>query len=265
MNMNFFKKKIHASTRFNILLGSFGYYADHVDFLRKFYPRRLVAKDLSERRSSDTIYLLGSGYSINNLSEKDWEEINLHDTLALNRWYKSDFVPTFWMWEPPRVVKTRVDEYDETHKLLDNKNCFAILKNWHHLYKYFPEEQARNLAAKFDTSVMIKRVHIYNQTQMSSLHQYLKSDHFHFFRGSLFLAIVMARVAGYRKIVLCGVDMEGGAFWEDKIKNSTIVHGTASKKYGLSMVDALLALKHYFLNDDINLCTHSTCFFQIPD
>ena len=263
--MNFFKKKIHASIRFNVLLGMYGYYADHIEFALKYYPKRLTATALVERRSSDTIFLLGSGYSINNLSEKDWKDIDSHDSFALNLWYKSNFVQTFWMWEPPRLDKTRVDEYHEMHKLLDNKNCFTILKNWHHLYKYFPKDKARSLADKFDSSVMIRRAHIYNQTQMNSLNKYLNSHHFHFFRGSLFLAICMARTAGYKKIVLCGVDMRGGALWEDELKSSTAIHNTAIKKYGLSMIDALLALKDFFLDERIVLSTHSTCHFQIYD
>ena len=263
--MNLIKKKLHASTRLNLLLGLFGYYADHIDYVRKYYPTRLIPQDLSTRRSSDTIYVLGSGSSINNLSKKDWENINFHDSLALNRWYKSNFVPTFWMWEPPRVGKTRIDEYYEMHKLLDNKNCFTILKNWQHLYKYFSNDEARSLACKFDSSVMIRRAHIYDQKQMNDLKKYLKGQYFHFFRGSIFLAICIARIAGYKKIILCGVDMRGGAFWENETKNSAIDHGTAIKKHGLSMGDALLALKDLLLEDHIVLSTHNTCRFQLRD
>lgn len=263
--MNLLKKKLHSSTRLNLLLGLLGYYGDHIEYVRKYYPKRLLPQDLSTRRSSDTIYVLGSGSSINNLSKKDWENINFHDSLALNRWYKSNFVPTFWMWEPPRVEKTRIDDYYEMHKLLDNKNCFTILKNWHHLYKYFPEDRARNLAFKFDSSVMIRRVHVYNQKQMNELSKYLKGQYFHFFRGSLFLAICIARIAGYKRVVLCGVDMRGGAFWENEEKNFNIIHGTASKKHGLSMVDALPALRDCLLDDYVVLSTHNTCQFQIRD
>ena len=59
--------------------------------------------------------------------------------------------------------------------------------------------------------------------------------------------------------------MRGGAFWESETKNSTIDHGTASKKHGLSMVDALPALKDFLLDDNIVLSMHNTCQFQIRD
>ena len=92
--MNLIKKKLHASTRLNLLLGLFGYYADHIDYVRKYYPTRLIPQDLSTRRSSDT-----------------------------------------------------------------------ILKNWQHLYKYFSKDEARSLACKFGSSVMIRRAHIYDQNK----------------------------------------------------------------------------------------------------
>lgn len=78
------------------------------------------------------------------------------------------------MWEPLRVGKTRVDDYYEMHELLENKNCFTIVKNWQHFYKYILEDKARSLADKVDNSVVIRGTHIYNRTQTNEVGKYLK-------------------------------------------------------------------------------------------
>ena len=98
---------------------------------------------------------------------------------------------------------------------------------------------------------------------MLQLDKYISSKHFHFYRGSLFLAICMAKLAGYKKIILCGVDLSGGYFWELKPENFKRVHNTALDKYGVSMKDALLALRSSLLKDGITLSLHETCRFNL--
>lgn len=56
-----------------------------------------------KRRKSDTVFILGSGDSINKI--KDWSEIKEHDSLGFNFFMAHDFVPDFYFIEIPR------DEY----------------------------------------------------------------------------------------------------------------------------------------------------------
>ncbi len=270
--MNKFKKFIHKSIGLNRLISLISFYAEHLDYLRKPYPNRLSVKNLVELKTSDKIYILGSGASLNDISEVDWENIAFNDSFALNRWYKSsalnrwyklNFNPTLWMMEPMRDDKLRFEDIDEMQKFLDQTKSFKILKNWHTLYRYYPYEIANSLAFKFDTVVMMRRVHIYSYKQMLQLEKYISSKHFHFYRGSLFLAICMAKLAGYKKIILCGVDLSGGYFWEVKPENFKRVHNTALDKYGVSMKDALLALRSALLKDGITLSSHETCRFNL--
>lgn len=267
-----FKKFIHKSIRLNRLISLISFYAEHLDYIRKPYPNRLSVKKLVELKTSDKIYILGSGASLNDISEVDWENIAFNDSFALNRWYKStalnrwyklNFHPTLWMMEPARDDKLRVEDNYEMQEFMDHAKSFKILKNWQTLYKYYPYEIAKSLAFKFDTVVMMRRVHIYSYKQMMQLDKYISSKHFHFYRGSLFLAICMAKLAGYKKIILCGVDLSGGYFWEVKPENFKRVHNTALDKYGVSMKDALLALRSSLLKDGITLSSHETCRFDL--
>ena len=261
--MNKLKKFFHKSISLNKLISFISFYAEHVDYLRKAFPKRMTVKDLTNVKSSGTLFILGSGESINNLSADDWDEINQHDSMALNRWYKSNFVPTIWMWEPPKDEMVRENDFSEMMYLLENKDCFKILKNWHHLYSFYQPKRAKNIALKFDAVVMTRRTHIYNPRQMQQLKKYIKSHYFHFYRGSLFLAICIARLAGYKKVILCGVDLSGGYFYDSGPLSGNNVHNTAVEKNGISMKDALFRLKSIMLEEGIILDTHETCKFKL--
>jgi len=50
-------------------------------------------RELKERKSSDTVFVFGSGYSINDITKKQWKEISRHDTLAFNLFFKGKFAP----------------------------------------------------------------------------------------------------------------------------------------------------------------------------
>jgi len=261
--MNKLKKLFHKSLHLNQLISWLSFYAEHLDYLRKKYPKRLSVVDLKNLKSSDTLYILGCGASIKNLTESDWASINRNDSLALNLWYKSTFVPNFWMWEPPRDKKVRDDEFSGMQKLLNDKSCYTILKNWQNLYSYYSTEEARELVRKFDSVVMMRRSHIYNPNQMSQLRTYIKSAYFHFYRGSLFLAIIIARLMGYKNVILCGVDLSGGYFYDSDTSSANNVHNTAVEKNGISMKDALFRLKSIMLEEGIILETHETCKFKL--
>ncbi len=55
--------------------------------------------DLPARRRSDTVFILGSGASINRITTAQWEEITAHDTMALNFWPIHDVVPGMLFFE----------------------------------------------------------------------------------------------------------------------------------------------------------------------
>lgn len=46
--------------------------------------RVITEKELKEARRSDTLFLFGSGYSINDITESEWKHFGEHDTLGFN-------------------------------------------------------------------------------------------------------------------------------------------------------------------------------------
>ena len=55
----------------------------------------LNLNQLRSFKTSDRIYILGSGESILDISKQEWDEINSHNSIGFNHWYVHDFEPTF--------------------------------------------------------------------------------------------------------------------------------------------------------------------------
>jgi hypothetical protein len=64
-------------------------------FLARRHAYRFVTEDeLRWARRSDTVFVFGSGASLNELSPADWTHIEQHDTLGFNWWVHQQFVRT---------------------------------------------------------------------------------------------------------------------------------------------------------------------------
>ena len=86
--------------------------------LRAEYVRRraclplLSTVDLAKYKRSDTLFILGTGPSINQISPERWRVIAQHNSLALNFWFYHSFVPTYYVvesssYDGPRDTVTR--------------------------------------------------------------------------------------------------------------------------------------------------------------
>lgn len=53
---------------------------------------RLNEDDLKKRRRSDTVFIFGSGYSIHDISESEWRQIEKHDTMSFNWFVRQNFI-----------------------------------------------------------------------------------------------------------------------------------------------------------------------------
>ena len=56
---------------------------------------RLTEVDLHTYKRSDTLIVLGSGASINDISPERWKAIARHDSVGFNFWPIHPFVPTY--------------------------------------------------------------------------------------------------------------------------------------------------------------------------
>ena len=66
--------------------------------------RRFIDLDLRALKRSDTLFVLASGSSINQILPARWDGMAQHDTVGFNYWPIHSFVPTMYFLETIRLI-----------------------------------------------------------------------------------------------------------------------------------------------------------------
>ena len=82
-------------------------------FKNRNHQTRINAKS----KKSEIVFILGSGSSVNDLSDNDISHIEKHDTIGFNFWLYHDIVPDYYIFETPRDSIRK----EEFYKLFSKK------------------------------------------------------------------------------------------------------------------------------------------------
>lgn len=230
--------------------------------------------NLAEERKSDTIFILGSGSSVNDLSAEVWNEIKKNDSLGLNFWLVHEHVPDFYMFEAPRdadrrkVFSTLLNEKSESYAY---KNCKFFVKDIHH--------------GNFSSEIIPKAVkgNVFTFPQYSLIGRVLGSMESSFTkyfrlriighdsvllsnRATLFAALFFSWKMWYKNIVLVGIDLNNTSYFyeSEKYRNSLTpgsgqtgsVHKTVDPCYGNVTLDQLV----YMINERLLMPSGTSLF-----
>lgn len=232
----------------------------------------LSALNISHYKKSDTLFVLGSGESINKLGLDAWDVIKRNDTVGFNYWLIHDFVPTYYVFEPPRNqeraivllrnISLRAKDYKETPIIMKDAIDSTRFVN----LELIPNELIKNFYISADISIpgnseesIVKSLNYCNL-----LGFFAKTDRIQLMlkkRASLSYMILFGLIAGYKEIVLCGVDLNNtNCFYESnkdyyQSKGFTIshsvqtgkIHKTIDPDYGILTIDKII----YILNDEL--------------
>ena len=178
----------------------------------------LAEIDLQKVKSSDTLFVLGSGPSINRILAERWRAITRHDTVGFNFWLLHDVVPKFYFFESLPVsdpayrvlldvLSERASAYAETVKVI-----MDLEPPRESLFQLPPAIRKNLYAAKTVTTVAR------DQQELAAALHYLKRrgtfqpvtrfDALFKYNGSLTSMIALGVKMSYRRIVLCGIDMK---------------------------------------------------------
>ena len=161
-----------------------------------------------------TIFVLGSGSSINNISGKQWEHIQKNDTIGTNYWILHDFTPSYFLFELEKGQSSRKEYFIQC--LSDKK---SKIKKIYFNYKY-----ANSVDVEINNIIRGSR-NVFFPDYLTipgyKLKEFQKSlDMFKKFRdipllshqlsykrSSITIAISICYALGFSNIVLCGVDL----------------------------------------------------------
>lgn len=189
---------------------------------------------LTRKKSSGTVFVLGSGSSINQISEPGWDVIDDHDSMGLNRWPIHDFVPTYLIFEIPaldagremrrqywELLEIRKAGYEETQLILKDVDRFChtssvdVVPDW--LTPGLMLSPDIELPPLLGDSRDRFRTVLRYLNERDCLAQDGRIDKLFKKRGSVSYTLFLATVLGYERIVLCGVDMvDSKYFWDEQ-------------------------------------------------
>ena len=181
----------------------------------------LESLDLSHSKTSDTLFVLGSAWSINEISDERWRIIGKHDSVGINFWPAHPFVPRFFHFEnitygcQPDVydafqllLKRRSEAYANTVKIVTNISPPELRQTIFEL----PEGMKKNLYVTFSMPVPVR-----NEEELRAGIRYMRSigafaprnkvSWLFKYGGSVIGMMTFAVLMQYKRVILCGVDL----------------------------------------------------------
>lgn len=182
---------------------------------------------LGRIKSSSTIFILGSGASIATLSQAEWQTIRLADSVGFNFWPIHDFIPSLYVAEVSNIREGQEENYNRYRKLMKAREQDYILtpivikdgervkSTWLREYiSHFPKNLRKNIALSWDWEIPDEDVdgfaaslQRWERCLFNSQGPLVRK------RASVFYLVLMALRAGYREIVLCGVDLDNNDYF----------------------------------------------------
>lgn len=198
------------------------------DCLEVYYNMETI-KDLQSHKMSNTLAILGSGSSINELSDDDYSFISSVDSLALNWWgVYNDFIPDFYKFELGKEIRhkwtnainDKSSEYKDTIFIYEPERMFNEGENAAETLLDLNDPIRKNM-------VDIRLFQYYQHNSKDFNHKILKSlfptslrDRILHYRGSLSQALAIAYLMDYKHIILFGVDLNHSGYFFSNKSNS---------------------------------------------
>lgn len=186
---------------------------------RENIPFSILGKnELLNKKTSDTIFLLGSGSTINQITELEWGHIKSHDSWGFNNWTIHDFIPTMYSFEIPYQKKCILNNFISNYFYRKQRNKELNLTFIKDIISY-SEGDLTNIKKTVETVPVIKDLNVNCSSEEAIKHSIglmnkldlWKTDIFYKFGSSIQMLINTAMTMGYKKIVLCGIDLNNGS------------------------------------------------------
>lgn len=186
----------------------------------KTYYNIVENKDMSLSKSSDTIFIFGSGYSLNDISKEEFRDFEKHDTLAFNWFVYQNFLKIKYQLIREVCINEKdiyeLNEKMELYKMLINRDIYkdTIFMLQNDLTATMPFEMlSRFIFPKFQNLYFFKT---FSRKKKAFPNQNLTKGLVHS-AGTLTDCVSFAYAMGYSKIVLVGVDLyDKRYFWLQK-------------------------------------------------
>lgn len=224
------RKFFHAARRFPTTLAAW------LAFHRRVGAHTIIDEAaVRATRKSDTVFIFGSGYSLNDITPEGWREIAQHDTLGFNFFVHQDFIRCDY-----HLVReiARQDIGDRWQR--DNAEYFGLVNRSRHYANTIFLVQTGFRAINGNRAIGHRFMPLKNRVFLwrTIIGQRLPSESFArgltHGQGTLAECVNFAALLGWKQIVLVGIDLyDRRYFWLPKDQpremndSVEVVHSTA--------------------------------------
>jgi len=205
-------------------------YFKHLQRLKRYkklgFNKTFPFQKITQYKHTDTLFILGSGSSINKINGHQWKIIENNDSVGFNFWLIHDFIPTFYVAELKgdderislfyRNLNIKIEQY---------KNIPFLLK-----YREEPGLFDLNLLSQLNcvcisSPISIPGINKEAFAKWISLLDLIKTfsknainGFIPFKQASVSWLIIFALKLGYKNIVLCGIDLNTTEYFFEQNK-----------------------------------------------
>jgi hypothetical protein len=194
--------------------------------LRRNQIPLLRREHLVNVKSSDLLFVLGSGDSINQIGAERWRAISQHNSVGINFWPLHPFVPRMYFFESVersdypeafelmlRMFEQRAADYRDTVKV-----AMELHRRGKQTADHLPQEFRRNLYGAYTWPAPARnaeefRYAVARLQRQGYFSPTAKYGRLFKYAGSLTTILGLALKMQYRRVVLCGVDLRSQTYF----------------------------------------------------
>lgn len=206
-------------------------------------------------KTSETLFILGSGPSINTLTEADLVQIREADSIGFNYWPVHPLVPRFYMFQlPPRgdagllaLLRDRAADYGDVPIILRGSElgrqptrlAQIVRENFSNSELYYMNEFPIHSKCTIPVDDLITFVENLGLFTFGRVAEYTVK-----WRGTLGLLLSMAYQVGYKRIILCGIDMNDSRHFYDAAAYDSARSTYDLPSAGASNIETMMNRRH---------------------
>ena len=187
---------------------------------------QLLSSEILNNKKSDTVFILGSGPSINEISDSQWSHISEFDSIGFNFWAAHDLVPNFYALQLFNNYANRIQFKLFIDKMKEYQSVtFLVRGSWltreevdGSFLNFFRDEQVyyvNEYAIHSECSIEPQKLIDYFDT-LGFLEQGIIQPCMPKIYSTVSSLMNLCFVMGYQNIVLCGIDMTSPShFWDN--------------------------------------------------
>mgnify|MGYP006129497789 CR=1 FL=1 len=185
---------------------------------------RLINKYVDTKKRSNTVFILGSGESINDLSKSDWDYIKEHNIIGLNYSFVHPVIPDYHLMEMIPLKEMQeffcditADRYKDVDMFFQYKHVLKSgfdLKTYQHvnrMYAHIPHLYPTIYSDILELYFLdLKRRKNINLSELVHHNSHIGC------------AVMFAQILGYKNIVMLGIDLNGGDYFTNSKTKSKV-------------------------------------------